>query len=102
MKPVKRGIKVWALPDSHNGYFHNFHVYTSKEGSGEKQLDQSCEGSNAAPERENHHACFDDLFTSEELLCDLAEDIFVYGMVRKDRRGFSPALKTAKLNNKSV
>ena len=22
MKPVKRGIKVWALADSHNGYFH--------------------------------------------------------------------------------
>ena len=24
MKPIKRGIKVWALADSHNGYFHYF------------------------------------------------------------------------------
>ena len=40
MKPVKRGIKVWALADSHNGYFHKFQVYTGKEGSGEKQLGQ--------------------------------------------------------------
>ena len=40
MKPVKRGIKVWALADSHNGYFHKFQVYAGKEGSGEKQLGQ--------------------------------------------------------------
>ena len=40
MKPVKRGIKVWALADSHNGYFHKFQVYSGKEGSGEKQLGQ--------------------------------------------------------------
>ena len=40
MKPVKRGIKVWALADSRNGYFHKFQVYSGKEGSGEKQLDQ--------------------------------------------------------------
>ena len=40
LKPVKRGIKVWVLADSHNGYFHKFQVYTGKEGSGEKQLGQ--------------------------------------------------------------
>ena len=40
MKPIKRGIKVWVLGDSHNGYFHTFQVYTGKEGSGEKQLGQ--------------------------------------------------------------
>ena len=40
MKPVKRGIKVWVLGDSHNGYFHKFQIYTGKEGSGEKQLVQ--------------------------------------------------------------
>ena len=40
LKPVKRGIKVWALADSHNGYFHKFQVYTGKEGSGEKKLGQ--------------------------------------------------------------
>ena len=30
MKPVKRGIKVWVLADSHNGYFQKFQVYTGK------------------------------------------------------------------------
>ena len=33
MKPVKRGIKVWALADSSNGYITNFPVYTGKEGN---------------------------------------------------------------------
>ena len=42
-------------------------------------------------------------FTSEELLCNLPEDnIFACGMAQKDRRGFPPALKTAKLKNRSV
>ena len=31
MKPVKRGIKVWVLADSHNGYFKKFQVYTGKD-----------------------------------------------------------------------
>ena len=40
MKSIKRGIKVWVLGDSHNGYFHTFLVYTGKEGIEEKQLGQ--------------------------------------------------------------
>ncbi len=36
MKPVKRGIKVWVLADSRNGYFHKFQVYAGKENSAEK------------------------------------------------------------------
>ena len=40
LKPVKRGIKVWALADSHVGYFHKVQVYTGKVGSGEKGLGQ--------------------------------------------------------------
>ena len=32
MKPIKRGIKVWVLGDSSNGYFCNFQVYTGKVG----------------------------------------------------------------------
>ena len=31
-KPIKRGIKVWVLGDSHNGFFVDFVVYTGKEG----------------------------------------------------------------------
>ena len=71
MKPIKRGIKVWGLADSHNGYFHYFQVYTGKEESGEKQLGQR---PYEALERQNHHVFFDDFFISEQLMRDLAKD----------------------------
>lgn len=29
-KPIKRGIKVWALADAHNGYVYLFDIYTGK------------------------------------------------------------------------
>ena len=102
MKPVKRGIKVWALADSHNGYFHKFQVYTGKEGSGEKQLGQRVvKDLTQHLKGKNQHVFFDNFFTSERLLCDLAEDdIYVCGLARKDRRGFPPTLKMAKLKNR--
>ena len=104
LKPVKRGIKVWALADSHNGYFHKFQVYTGKEGSGEKNLGQRVvKDLTHHLKGKHHHVFFDNFFTSEELLRDLAEDnIYACGTARKDRRGFPPALKTAKLKNRSV
>ncbi len=37
-KPVKRGIKVWVLADSKNGYFHTMQVYTGRQGTPEKHL----------------------------------------------------------------
>ena len=102
MKPVKRDIKVWALADSHNGYFPKFQVFTGKEGSGEKQLDQRVvKDLTQHFKGRNHHVFFDIFFTSEKLLRDLAEDdIYTCGTARKDRRGFPPALKTAKLKNR--
>ena len=30
-KPIKRGIKVWVLGDSSNGYFSKFDVYTGRK-----------------------------------------------------------------------
>ena len=32
-KPVKRGIKVWALADAINGFVSMFQVYTDKQGN---------------------------------------------------------------------
>jgi len=32
LKPIKRGIKVWVVADSHNGYFCKLQVYTGKDG----------------------------------------------------------------------
>ena len=98
MKPIKRGIKVWALADSHNGYFHYFQVYTGKEGSGEKHLGQRVVKNLTKHFRgKNHHVVFD-IFTREQLLCDLAADIYACGTAQKNRRGFPPSLKSAKLN----
>ena len=30
-KPIKRGIKVWVLADSRNGYFSRLEIYTGKK-----------------------------------------------------------------------
>ena len=32
-KPIKRGIKVWVLGDSLNGYFSCLEIYTGKKGN---------------------------------------------------------------------
>ena len=43
-KPTRRGIKVWVLADSSNGYFSRFEVYTGKKGkkSGKGARSESC------------------------------------------------------------
>ena len=33
MKPIKRGIKVWAWADANNGYVSAFEVYTGRKGN---------------------------------------------------------------------
>ena len=102
MKPVKRGIKVWVLADSHNGYFHKLQVYTGKEGNGEKQLGQRVvKDLTQDLKGKNHHVFYDNFFTSEQLQRDLVEDnIYSCGTARKDRRGFPPSLKNVKLKNR--
>ena len=37
-KPIKWGIKVWAMCESKTGYFQCFQVYTGREGGQEKGL----------------------------------------------------------------
>ena len=103
MKPVKRGIKVWVLGDSQNGYFSSFQVYTGKEGNTTekglgkrvvKDLTEDLKG-------KHHHVYFDNFFTSLDLIVDLDKDgIYSCGTARKDRKGFPPALKKPKLPNR--
>ena len=75
MKPVKRGIKVWVLADSSNGYFSRFQVYT---GRGEERVVGL--GAHVVLKlteelkHKNHHVYFDNFFTSYQLLEDLRED----------------------------
>ena len=58
MKPVKRGIKVWVLADSHNGYFSKFEVYTGKTASPEKCLGSRVVKSLTEPLKHKFHHVF--------------------------------------------
>ena len=72
MKHIKRGIKVWVLGDSANGYFSRLEVYTGKKSTAEKNLGQrvvkdlTMDFHNAW-----HWVYFDNFFTCKNLLCDL-------------------------------
>ena len=98
-KPVKRGIKVWVLADSENGYFHNLQVYTGKENSAEKGLGIRVVKDLTRPIKDKHHHVYcDNFFTSLKLLEDLEkEGTYVCGTTRVDRKGFPPSLKKVKL-----
>ena len=69
MKPVKRGIKVWVLGDSHNGYFSRFQVYTGKkDGSVEKGLGaRVVKDLTSSLKGKYHHVYFDNFFTSSHV-----------------------------------
>ena len=95
LKPTKRGTKVWALADSHNGYFSRFEVYTGKKvNTVENNLGTRVVKTLTAELKGKGHHVFFDNFTNERLLQDLlADDIYFCGTARKDQKGFPPALK---------
>ena len=96
--PVKRGIKVWVLADSNNGYFHTMQVYTGKTNTSEKQLGaRVVKDLTRSLAGKHHHVNFDNFFTSVKLLEDLEKDgIYACGTARTDRVGFPEALKRPK------
>ena len=101
-KPVKRGIKVWVLGDSENGYASNLQVYIGKEESAEKGL-----GSRVVKDLtrhlkdKHHHVFFDNFFTSVQLLEDLEkEGTYACGTARADRKRFPESLKKVKLSKR--
>ena len=95
-KPVRRGIKVWALADSENGYIANFQVYTGKQGdSTEKGLGAKVVKTLTAPYVNScRHVYFDNFFTGVDLLLDLQRShLYGCGTVRTNRKGFPSELK---------
>ena len=103
-KPIKRGIKVWVLGDSNNGYFSRFEVYS---GKGEERV----VGLGAHVEKNltkelknrNHHVFFDNFFTSYQLLVDLKKDgLYGCGTARKDRKEFPTSLKNPGLKKRYI
>ena len=97
MKPVKRGIKVWVLADSVNGYFSRFEVYSGKQpGRVETGLGSRVVRSLTVDFRgKNHLVVFDNFFTGYNL-----DGVYGCGTARKDRRGFPTQLKNLKMKNR--
>ena len=95
LKPVRRGIKVWAKAEASSGYVSAFQVYTGKQGGTVetglganvvKTLTEDLKGT-------HRHLFFDNYFSSVDLL-DLHRDgLYSYGMLRTNCKGFSPRLK---------
>ncbi|KAK3748585.1 hypothetical protein RRG08_011667 [Elysia crispata] len=81
-KPIKWGIKIWALSESTTGYMSNFQVYTGREAGQELVKDL------VAP---YHHTgmrvYMDNFYTGVPLLCELATlGIGGCGTVRANRK----------------
>ena len=96
MKPVKRGIKVWLLADSSNGYISNFQVYTRKRGDNiQKGLGANVVKTLTKPYVNTYqHVYFDNFFTGVDLLCDLeASGLYGCSTIRSYRKGFPQQLK---------
>lgn len=91
LKPIKRGIKVWALACSSTGYLLNFSVYEGKKESDEEgSLGEKTVLELTKP-FENKHYCvyFDNFFTSFTLLSKLLDrNLFGCGTIRSNRKHF--------------
>ena len=95
-KPVKRGIKVWAVADGTNGYICDFEVYTGKQGdSVEKGLRARVViGLTQLYKNTFRHVYFDNFFTSFILLIDLFKmGLYACGTIRSNQKGFPKELK---------
>lgn len=96
LKPVKRGIKVWALADASNGCIYNFKVYTGKDGDkAEKGLGANVVMTLTEPYVNTYrHVYFNNYFTSFDLLLDLEKsNLYGCGRMRSNRKGFPTELK---------
>jgi hypothetical protein len=104
-KPIKRGIKVWVLGDSGNGYFSRLEVYTGKkQDSTEHNLGARVVKDLTKDFQHKYHTVyFDNFFTSWALIHDLEDDgIYSVGTARKDRKEFLQQLKKVKLRARYV
>ena len=74
LKPIKRGIKVWILVDSVNGYILHFKVYIGKKGDTvEENLGMKVVSELTSKLSCSHHVYFDNYFTSLPLLQHLLD-----------------------------
>lgn len=96
MKPIKRGIKVWASADANNGYVSAFEVYTGKKGNtAEKGLGANVvKGLTEQLHGTYRHVFYDNFFSSVDLALDLLRaGLYSCGTLRSNRKGFPALLK---------
>ena len=99
---VKRGIKVWVLADSSNGYFSRLEVYTGKKGNrAEKGLGARVVKDLTSDFQRRWHWVFFDNFNSKALVCDL-EAVVIYSCrtVQANWKNFPTKLLKKKLDNR--
>ena len=95
LKPVKRGIKVWILADSVNGYIVDFKVYIGKEGDTvQRNLGIKVVTDITSTLPKGHHVYFDNYFTLLQYLLD--HDLYSCGTFRLNRVGIPSAIKNLK------
>jgi hypothetical protein len=89
-KPIRRGIKVWVMSDSHSGYMNRFEIYLGRKATNVSdkglyfdivsRLTYDLRG-------KNHHVFFDNLYTSIPLLVQMHKlGILCCGTIRKNRK----------------
>ena len=95
-KPIKWGIKVWALCEAATGYLSNFQVYTGREeGRQEQGLSYRVVMDLMQPYLGLHYLVYmDNFYTSPALFCDLRlRGTYACGTVRCNRKGLPQELR---------
>ena len=93
-KPIKWGVKVWALAESDTGYLHKFQVYCGREEGQERGLAHRVV-LDLMGELQNTHInlYMDNFYTSAPLLCELQiRGIKACGTVRSNQKGLPESL----------
>ncbi|KAB0800404.1 hypothetical protein PPYR_06144 [Photinus pyralis] len=91
LKPIKRGIKIWALACSKTGFLLKFSVYEGKKESDEEgPLGEKTVLELTKPfENKNYCIYFDNFFTSFTLLLKLLDrKLYGCGTMRPNRKNF--------------
>ena len=91
-KPIKWGVKVWALAESSTGYLSKFQVYTGRapEGQGRGLTFRVVTD---LVDQLYAQVYFDNFYTSTDLLTYLhARQVYACGTVRSNRKNLPTAL----------
>ena len=107
-KTIRFGYKIWLLCST-DGYPYHLNIYTGKDGNisvslGSRLANKMVNVIKEHSDPINHEICFDNFFTSYDLLVNLAdENLKTIGNVRENRtQGANKKLKYAKTMKKSI